>query len=126
MPRDKELDNFLEKSINDDYYGAILIICAPVSDDGDYEFMVHGAVHNALTPITKWFDENNIPSEMRISWGTPKLEDIDSHRFCVNVWVRPKERKFTKEEAMVFKLKFIDSIPITNLTKYIEEFLAQK
>ena len=46
--------------------------------------------------------------------------------FCVNVWIRPKEKKFTAEEEMVFKLKFNDMIPITDLKPYMEKFLSGK
>ena len=41
-------------------------------------------------------------------------------------FLRPKLKKFTAEEAMVFKLKFNDTIPITDLKPHIEKFLSGK
>ena len=124
MPN-KELNNNLEGQINDDYKNSILVICAPVKDDGDYDFITEGAVHNAVLPITKWLEDNEISGEMRMNYGSPKLDSVGhSHDFCVNVWIRPKHKQFTKEEEMVFKLKFNDLIPITSLNVYIDKFLS--
>ena len=123
----KNLENYLEGKINDEYYNSILVICAPVKDDGDYDFITEGAVHNAVLPITKWLEDNEISGEMRMNYGSPKLETVGhSHDFCVNVWIRPKHKKFTPEEEMVFKLKFNDMIPITDLRPHIDKFLSGK
>ena len=127
MPNKKfDIENFLEGSINDDYEGSILVICAPIKDDGDYDFITEGAVHNAIQPITKWLNDNEIGGEMRMNYGSPKLEELGSMTFCVNVWIRPKLKEFTKEEEMIFKLKFNDLIPITDLKPYMDKFLSGK
>ena len=36
----KNLENYLEGKINDEYHNSILVICAPVKDDGDYDFIM--------------------------------------------------------------------------------------
>ena len=123
----KNLENYLEGKINDEYHNSILVICAPVKDDGDYDFITEGAVHYAILPINKWLEDNDISGEMRMNYGSPKLDSVGhSHDFCVNVWIRPKLKKFTEEEEMVFKLKFNDLIPITDLKPYIDKFLSGK
>ena len=120
----KDIKNYIEGAINDDYTGSILVICAPVKDDGDYDFITEGAVHNAIIPVTKWLNDNEMSAEMRMNYGSPKLESMGAMTFCVNVWIRPKHKQFTKEEEMVFKLKFNDLIPITSLNVYIDKFLS--
>ena len=127
MPNKKfDIENFLEGSINDDYEGSILVICAPIKDDGDYDFITEGAVHNAIQPITKWLNDNEIGGEMRMNCGSPKVEELGSMTFCVNDWLRPKLKEFTREEEVIFKLKFNDLIPITDLKPYIDKFLSGK
>ena len=116
MPN-RTIEEYLEGQINDDFKNSILVICAPIKDDGDYDFITEGAVHNAILPINKWLEDNDISGEMRMNYGSPKLDSVGhSHDFCVNVWIRPKLKKFTEEEEMVFKLKFNDLIPITDLS----------
>jgi|TARA_B110000444_G_C18620652_1_gene491997 hypothetical protein len=122
----KDIKNYIEGAINDDYTGSILVICAPVKDDGDYDFITEGAVHNAIIPVTKWLNDNEMSAEMRMNYGSPKLETMGAMAFCVNVWIRPKNKKFTKEEEMFFKLKFNDKLPITDLKPHIDKFLSGK
>ena len=59
MPN-KAIEEYLEGQINDDFKNSILVICAPVKDDGDYDFITEGAVHNAILPINKWLEDNDI------------------------------------------------------------------
>ena len=122
----KDIKNYIEGEINDDYKGSILVICAPVKDDGDYDFITEGAVHNAIIPVTKWLNDNEMSVQMRMNYGSPKLENMPAMAFCVNVWIRPKNKKFTPEEEMVFKLKFNDKLPITDLKPHIDKFLSGK
>lgn len=122
----KDIKNYIEGAINDDYTGSILVICAPVKDDGDYDFITEGAVHNAIIPVTKWLNDNEMSAEMRMNYGSPKLETMSAMAFCVNVWIRPKNKKFTGEEEMFFKLKFNDKLPITDLQPHIDKFLSGK
>ena len=49
---------------------SILVICAPIKDDGDYDFITEGAVHNAILPINKWLEDNDISGEMRMNYGS--------------------------------------------------------
>lgn len=123
----KDIKNYIEGEINDDYKGSILVICAPVKDDGDYDFITEGAVHNAIIPVTKWLNDNEMSAEMRMNYGSPKLESLgNAYAFYVNVWIRPKNKKFTREEEMFFKLKFNDKLPITDLQPHIDKFLSGK
>ena len=46
MPN-RTIEEYLEGQINDDCKNSILVICAPIKDDGDYDFITEGAVHNA-------------------------------------------------------------------------------
>ena len=68
MPN-KAIEEYLEGQINDDFKNSILVICAPVKDDGDYDFITEGAVHNAILPINKWLEDNDIGSlDERWNW----------------------------------------------------------
>ena len=54
-----EMENF-EGLVNEelkDLQGALLVLCA-CNDDADYEHMTEAAVHNAIKPFTKWFENN--------------------------------------------------------------------
>ena len=127
MPNEdrREMENFLEGSVNEELLlkeGALLVVCAPCNDDADYEHMTEAAVHNAIRPFTKWFDNNEIEYEIRLSYGLPHAYyGMSSPQFCVNVWIRPIGKKFTEEERMVFEIKFSNRYPIKNLQKYMEE-----
>ena len=120
-----EMENFLEGSVNEelkDLQGALLVLCAPCNDDADYEHMTEAAVHNAIKPFTKWFENNQIEYEIRVSYGKPHASyGMDFPQFSVNVWIRPLGKKFTEEERMIFELKFANKFPIKNLQKYMED-----
>ena len=120
MPDNKK--NFLSKSIheNSDPTQSHLIVCAPCSDDGDYDWVTETGVNEAIIPFKKWFVENKIPHVFEMNWGNPWIEN-DSDRFSINVMVRPTDRPMTKEERIIFELKFLNKFPITNLGPYIEQ-----
>lgn len=116
-------ENFLRKHIHtesNDKAQERLIICAPVSDDADYEWIVGLAVDEAIKPFKNWFKENDIPHVFEINWGSPWLDEQAGHLFCINVTCRPEGRTLTKEESMVFELKFNGKFPILNITEYVE------
>jgi len=123
----QEKENFLSKSIhtNSDPTQSHLIVCAPCSDDGDYDWVTETGVSEAIAPFKKWFVDNEIPHVFEMNWGNPWIGDAkdspSSHTFCINVMVRANERPMTKEERMIFELKFLNKFPITNLGPYIEE-----
>ena len=121
----QEKENFLSKSIhtNSDPTQSPLIVCAPCSDDGDYDWVTETGVSEAIAPFKKWFVDNEIPHVFEMNWGNPWLDNVPGSNatFCVNVIVRANERPMTKEERMIFELKFLNKFPITNLGPYIEE-----
>ena len=120
MPDNKT--NFLSKSIheNSDPTQSHLIVCAPCSDDGDYDWVTETGVNEAIIPFKNWFVENKIPHVFEMNWGNPWIEN-DSDRFSINVMVRATDRPMTKEERIIFELKFLNKFPITNLGPYIEQ-----
>ena len=121
----QEKENFLSKSIhtNSDPTQSHLIVRAPCSDDGDYDWVTETGVSEAIAPFKKWFVDNEIPHVFEMNWGNPWLDNVPGSNatFCVNVIVRANERPMTKEERMIFELKFLNKFPITNLGPYIEE-----
>ncbi len=106
----QEKENFLSKSIhtNSDPTQSHLIVCAPCSDDGDYDWVTETGVSEAIAPFKKWFVDNEIPHVFEMNWGNPWLDNVPGSNatFCVNVIVRANERPMTKEERMIFELKF--------------------
>jgi len=128
----KEKQNFLSKSIheNSDPTQSHLIVCAPCNDDADYEWVTEVGVNEAIAPFKAWFVDNNIPHVFEMNWGNPWLDDgagdimltaSPTHTFCINVTVRANKRPMTKEERIIFELKFLNKFPITNLGPYIEQ-----
>jgi len=113
--------NFLSKSIhhNSDHTQSHLIVCAPANDDADYEWVTEVGINEAITKVTSWFVDNDIPHVVEMNYGDPwSLEN--SHQFSVNVVIRADKRPMTKDERIIFELKFLNKFPITNLGPYIE------
>lgn len=128
MAKNKEIENFLKKNLIDQTLDSVLIISAPANDDADYEWITEAGIHNALRPFTKFFEEAEIDYQYEINWGTSWTNKFSADVFCVNVIAKsPHLRKhWTKEEMMMFKLKFNDILPITDLREHIEEALKDK
>ena len=116
-------ENILRKHIHkesNDKAQERLIICAPVSDDADYEWIVEAAVVEAIKPFEDWFKDNGIPHVFELNWGSPWLDKQAGHLFCINVTCRPTERPLNEEESMVFELKLNGKFPILSLHDYVE------
>lgn len=126
----KEKNNFIRKNIHEssDPTQSQLIVCAPCNDGSDYEWVTEVGVNEAIIPFKAWFVDNDIPHVFEMSWGNPWLEEDwgqtnhdPGHTFSINVIVRANKRPMTKEERIIFELKFLNKFPITNLGPYIEQ-----
>lgn len=128
--QNKEIKNFLSKNIHDDTLDSILLISARVNDDADYEMITQAAVVNAITPFTTWLNESGMQHIVEMNWGHSWL-DKDAYSFpgqmYINVVAKPtvKSPPWQKEDMMMFKLKFSDMLPLTDINEYISEILSQ-
>lgn len=126
-----KIKNFLKKNIHQETIDSVLLICAPVNDDADYEWITEAGVHNALRPFSKWFDEMEGDYQYEMNWGSPWDEHVaksfGGEQLFINVVAKANmhTKAWTAEDLMMFKLKFND-LPITNLGPYIEEALKDQ
>lgn len=122
-------ENFLKKNIHENTVDSVLLICAPCSDDADYEWITEAGIHNALVPFRKWFESMDTDYQFEINYGNPWDESVvDGMTLYVNVIAKAslRTRPWTKEDMMMFKLKFSDKLPIHDLNPYIEEALRSE
>lgn len=121
--RNKPIEDFLRRNIHEETVDSILLISAPVNDSADYDEITMAGVHNAIRPFTKWLDESDVEYEVQVTWGDSWLDDSISSEWSLYINVSAKatlkNKAWTKEDMMLFKLKFNDILPITDLGPYI-------
>lgn len=128
MPDKKDIKNFLNKNIHDNTIDSILLVSAMVNSS--YEELTEAAVHNAIQPYVKWLNEAGMQYTVELSWGDPWDDNSGfiNRGFLqfVNVIVKPtlKNKAWSKEDMMLFKLKFNDRLPITDLSSYYIKTLS--
>ena len=128
----KKIKNFLNENIHNSTVDSILLVSAIVNDSN--EELTEAAVHNAVQPFVNWLTEAGMQYTVEMSWGEPWATPDNynsgfiNHGFLpfVNVVVKPtlKNKAWTKEDMMLFKLKFNDRLPITDLSSYYTETLS--
>ena len=102
----------------------ILLVSAPANDDADYEEITALAAQLAVEPLDKWLKENDIKVEYYINWGTPWGTNYAGDIFHINYLAKIIESDISDEALMVYKLKYYEQYPITNLKPYIDELFV--
>lgn len=124
----KEIDNFLQKNVHNETEDSILLVCAPVSDDADYQELNELAVHNAIQPFVRFFNDAKMSYKITMSWGNSWLDDgnSDYSNMYLNVVAKPEPgQPWLQEDIMLFKLKFFDRLPIKSLAESFNKLFSE-
>jgi len=119
------IKNFLSKNIHDSTLDSILLVSARVSDDADYDVIMQSAVATAIKPFTTWMNDSNMKHTITMTWGESWIpeQNIYAGQLFINVTAKASLASpgWAKEDMMMFKLKFSDMLPLTDISEYIVE-----